>query len=375
MLARVIVVDDQTRTHATIGHLIGQAHTVMMYPHGSLAVDYVREQVADVVFVSLDVADVDGLKLIERLSAHPECPPVIGLCREAVPARIVAAVRAGALDVLVHPLTPAAVRAACLQAIASSSPRGPVLNNDDLVNLVGTSPAIQRVRALAGRVARSHAPVLIVGESGVGKELVARAVHSLSRRNGEPFVARNCGAIPEQLFESEMFGTERGAYTGAVRRQGAFELADQGTLFLDEIGELPLLSQVKLLRAMEGSFHRVGGTDERRSAARIIAATNRDLQVALRDGTFREDLYYRVNVLQITIPPLRDRREDIPMLVQYFARHLGGGDDSHLFGADALARLSSHDWRGNVRELRNVVQRALVYAEETPVRSCDIQFS
>jgi transcriptional regulator with PAS, ATPase and Fis domain len=171
-----------------------------------------------------------------------------------------------------------------------------------------------------------------------------------------------------------MFGTEPGAYTGAVRRLGALELAGHGTLFLDEIGELPLLSQVKLLRALEGSFHRVGGSDERRSHARIIAATNSDLQSAIRTRAFREDLYFRINVLTISIPPLRKRREDIPLLVEHFARDLGGGNGEPLFGADALARLSSHEWRGNVRELRNVVHRALVCAESTPVRGDDIHF-
>ena len=373
-MARVVVIDDEARTHATIRHLLGTCHSVIRYPHGSLSLDYVREQAPDLVFVSLDLADVDGVTLLARLTGQPDCPPVIAFCRSAAPRRIVHAVRAGAYDVLALPLGPEELRGACLRALAESVSTPVHPEDDELAEIVGVSPAMDRVRATVRRVARSDAPVLIAGESGVGKELVARAVHRLSGRSGGPFQARNCGAIPEQLFESEMFGTERGAYTGAVRRQGAFELSEQGTLFLDEIGELPLPAQVKLLRAIEGGFHRVGGTEECRTNVRIVAATNRDLRAALRDGSFREDLYYRVNVLQVTIPPLRHRREDIPLLVDHFHRQVDQHTDAREFASDALARLSGHDWPGNIRELRNVVHRALVCAERNPVRGADIFF-
>ena len=234
---------------------------------------------------------------------------------------------------------------------------------------------MERLRALIRRVARSEAPVLIAGESGVGKELVAQAIHRLSARRSGPFQARNCGALPEQLFESEMFGTERGAYTGAVRRPGAFELAGGGTLFLDEVGELVPANQVKLLRALEnGRIHRVGGTDERSTDVRTIAATNRDLRSALDTGGFRPDLYYRLNVLQLTIPPLRQRREDIPLLVRHFFDCDGELREGRRFSAEALARLSGYDWPGNIRELRNVVHRAAICAESPAVRGDDIQF-
>jgi DNA-binding NtrC family response regulator len=328
----------------------------------------------DLVFVNLDVGDVDGVELVARLTRLPNAAPVISLTRDGDSRRIVAAVRAGSFDVLVHPLTRDLLCECALRA-ATIRPRQIPPNGtaSALRELIGVSSAMENLRSMIARVARSSEPVLIVGESGVGKELVAEAIHRLSPRSGCQFQARNCGAIPEQLFESEMFGTERGAYTGAVRRSGAFELADRGTLFLDEVGELVPANQVKLLRALEnGTFHRVGGSEERYADVRVVSATNRDLRAGLSDGRFREDLYYRLNVLLVMIPPLRHRREDIPMLVRHFSG--AANEEPQRFSLDALARLSDYDWPGNIRELRNVVHRAAVCAERTPVRGADIQF-
>lgn len=375
-MARVVVIDNMAHTHATISHLVSSSHQIIQYPRGTLAVDFVLEKEPDFVFVSLDLTDVNCMELVSRLAEQPDAPPVVSIVGEGDSRRIVAAVRAGAFDVLVRPLCAKEVRECFLRALAARTGSTlSVATDSALRDLIGVSPAMDRLRAMIRRVARSDAPVLILGESGVGKELVAQAVHRLSRRSDGPFQARNCGALPEQLFESEMFGTEPGAYTGAIRRPGAMELADGGSLFLDEVGELVPANQVKLLRALEnGRFHRVGGTQERRADLRIIAATNRDLKEALAQGVLRADLYYRLNVLQITIPPLRHRREDIPLLVQHFYADVEESTEGKRFSADALARLSAYDWPGNIRELRNVIQRAAVCAESTPVRGIDIQF-
>lgn len=375
-MARVVVIDDVTHTHATIGHLLNSRHQIIPYPRGTLSVDFVRENEPDLVFVSLDLPDVNGMELVSRLAEQPDASPVVSIIGDGEPRRIVAAVRAGAFDVIVRPLCAQDIRECCLRALAARARATEGAATDpELQHLIGVSPAMDRLRVMIRQVARSNSPVLVMGESGVGKELVAAAVHRLSRRSDGPFQARNCGALPEQLFESEMFGTEHGAYTGAVRRAGVFELADGGTLFLDEIGELAPANQVKLLRLLEnGMFHRVGGTAERRADVRVIAATNRDLKNAQAEGRFRADLYYRLNVLPVTIPPLRHRREDIPLLVQHFSDDVGETDMGNRFSVDALARLSAHDWPGNIRELRNVVERAAVCAESTPVRGIDIQF-
>ena len=375
-MARVVVIDSVPHTHSTIGHLLDSRHEIIPYPHGTLSVDFVRENEPDIVFVSLDLADVNGMELVARLAEQPDAPPVVSIVGCGDSRQIVAAVRAGAFDVIVRPLCAKDVRECCLRALAAHSrATASAAGESEFRDLIGVSPVMERLRTMIRQVSRSDAPVLIVGESGVGKELVAHAVHRLSTRSDGPFQARNCGAFPEQLFESEMFGTERGAYTGAIRRAGAFELADGGTLFLDEVGELVPANQVKLLRALEnGRFHRVGGTEERRADLRIVAATNRDLKSALAQGDFRADLYYRLNVLQVTIPPLRHRREDIPLLVRHFSDGVGELAEGNRFSMDALARLSAYDWPGNIRELRNVVQRAEVCAESTPVRGIDIQF-
>jgi DNA-binding NtrC family response regulator len=375
-MARVVVIDDVTHTPATIGHLLNSGHQIIPFPRGTLSVDFVRENFPDLVIMSLDVSDVDGLDLVSRLARQADAVPVVCLRGSGDPRRIVAAVRAGAFDVMVRPLRAEILRECCLRALATRAKLTDQVGVEStLREIVGVSPAMDHLRTVITRVARSDAPVLIAGESGVGKELVAKAVHRLSRRANDPFQTRNCGAIPEQLFESEMFGTERGAYTGAIQRPGAFEMADGGTLFLDEVGELVPANQVKLLRALEnGRFHRVGGTAERRVDLRIVAATNRDLKCALANGEFRADLYYRLNVLQITIPPLRHRREDIPVLVQHFHDNIDEIADEKRFSVEALARLSDYDWPGNIRELRNVIHRAAVCAESTPVSGADIQF-
>jgi transcriptional regulator with GAF, ATPase, and Fis domain len=233
--------------------------------------------------------------------------------------------------------------------------------------IVGTSAALQRVLSLVSKVAPTDASVLITGETGTGKELVARAIHRRSQRSSKPFVSVNCAAIPRDLIASELFGHEKGSFTGAVqRRVGRFELADGGTIFLDEVGELPKETQIALLRVLqEHEFERVGGTRSIQTNVRIVAATNRDLRAAIAAGTFRSDLFYRLNVFPLEVPPLRDRREDIPELVEYFIDRCANSVGKNITGINnkSLELLRSYPWPGNIRELQNVIERSIILCE------------
>ena len=233
--------------------------------------------------------------------------------------------------------------------------------------IVGNSGALQKVFSLVSKVAPTDATVLVTGETGTGKELVARAIHRRSHRSSRAFVCVNCAAVPRDLIASELFGHEKGSFTGALqRRLGRFELAEGGTIFLDEVGELPLGTQIALLRVLqEHEFERVGGTRSIRTNVRVIAATNRNLQVAIQAGTFRSDLFYRLNVFPIDMPPLRERREDIPMLVEYFVDHCARKAGKHIHGItkESLDLLRSYPWPGNIRELQNVIERSVIMCE------------
>ncbi len=248
--------------------------------------------------------------------------------------------------------------------------------NGQLQELVGSSPAIRRVYDLIAKVARSDSTVLVLGESGTGKELVAKTIHANSKRTGKPFIPVNCGAIPMELLESELFGHEKGAFTGAVAlRVGRFELADGGTIFLDEIGEMPPILQVKLLRVLqERSFERIGGTKTVQSDVRIIAATNKNLEDAVQEGSFREDLFYRLNVIPITLPPLRERSEDVIALAEFFIhRHAARFDRPPLaLSADVVEIFKVYAWPGNVRELENTLERLIVLSDGDVVSPYDL---
>jgi DNA-binding NtrC family response regulator len=299
--------------------------------------------------------------LIRSLAAEAGGAPIIALSPEAEPGDVVAAMRAGARDFLRRPCAPDEVRRAIRRAIARDgdlpgSPRG---GSDR--PFFGRSPASAAAEARLRLYAESTFPVLIVGESGTGKEVAAQALHLLSPRRGGSFVARNCAAIPELLAESELFGTERGAFTDAVARPGAFELARGGLLFLDEIGDAAPPLQAKLLRVLEtGEFWRLGGRTSVGADFRFVSATGQDLERAAAEGRFRRDLLFRIDTLILELPPLRDRREDIPDLASHFA--LAATRGRACLSATAMDKLSGHDWPGNVRQLRNVVHRALVLA-------------
>ncbi len=257
-----------------------------------------------------------------------------------------------------------------------SDAKSPVTPVDERVNIIGRSERMQRLFRFIGKIAPTESSVLITGESGTGKELLARSIHYQSHRVGKPFLALNCGALPEALLESELFGHVRGSFTGATHdKKGLFEQADGGTILLDEVGELPATSQVKLLRALqEGEIRRVGANSSIRVDVRTISATNRDLRKAMTEGTFREDLYYRLNVFQIEIPPLRERPEDIPLLAGYFCERYAERlkKSVHGFSEEAQMRLMRYPYPGNVRELENIIQRAVTLAEGDEVRAEDL---
>ncbi|MFN8546702.1 MAG: sigma-54 dependent transcriptional regulator [Candidatus Eisenbacteria bacterium] len=336
----------------------------------------------DLLITDLRMPPPDGLTLLREAKAmHPELP-ILVLTAQADPALARAVIEAGAFDYVTKPWNSFELRLRVrrvrerwdLLAERARLERwvdhllGESGADEAMDDLVAKSRSLREVFDLARRVARSDATVLLRGESGTGKTALARVIHRLSARGRAPFVKINCGAIPDALLESELFGHERGAFSGAVREKaGLFEVADQGTLFLDEVGDLPVPLQVKLLTVIEEkTFHRVGGTEMRRADVRILAATHRDLEAALSAGEFREDLFYRLNVFPIEIPPLRDRREDLPLLVEHFLTKRGVGLDR--IGPEVISLLLGHGFPGNIRELENLLERALILAGETPLK-------
>lgn len=344
------------------------------------------EHAWDLVITDLQLPDGDGLSILSRVKEVAPDTAVIVLTAHGSADTAVAAMKLGAHDYLTKPFDLDELRIRARQAIEGGKLRrenrelrAQVGARSGIQGLVGKSASmrglIERVRAVAG----SSSTVLITGESGTGKELVARAIHDLSARRGRPFVAINCGAIAESLLESEMFGHVKGAFTDARQsRAGVFEQANSGTLLLDEIGEMPLSMQVKLLRVLqERKVRRVGGSDEVAIDVRIVAATHRDLRALVREGTFRDDLFYRIDVIQVPVPPLRDRIDDVPLLVSEFASRLfrSGAVQRKTFDPSAIADLMRHSWPGNVRELENVVERALTLTPRESITSADLSLA
>jgi len=340
---------------------------------GTEALDALAQAHYDVVLLDLKLPDVDGLEVLRKITANYPGTAVIVITGTESVKTSVQAMKLGAWNYHVKPIEDfsriiSEIREAAAEASLKASPRPAVSQRPRRSPfLVGETPAIKRVLDLAARAASVDSPVLICGESGTGKELVARIIHENCARKRGRFLAVNCSAVMDSLLESTLFGYERGAFTGAYRRtKGYFEAADGGTLFLDEVGDTSLRLQAKLLRAIEdGSFQRVGGTETVYSDVRIIAATNKDLEQEVRAGRFREDLYYRINVLNINIPPLRERKEDIRLLAGYFLQKHAARMRRHVVGftEECLRRLEAYAWPGNVRELENVVERALAFQD------------
>jgi two-component system nitrogen regulation response regulator NtrX len=366
----VLIADDEPNIRRMVGALLtGEGYEVTETPSGIEAVARVKDGEPDVALVDLMMpGDLDGMATLARLRDVAPDLPVIMMSGRAGLADAVKATKLGAFNFLEKPLTPEGVLLAVASALELRQTRrvARALRAElgFTGEMVGKSEAMSVVRQMIARVAPTDARVLITGESGTGKELVASAIHDGSPRREKPFVRVNCAAIPRDLVESEMFGHERGAFTGATQtRIGRFELAHRGTLFLDEVGDLGPDAQAKLLRAIEAKeIQRVGGNRVIRTDVRILAATNHDLQRAVRGGTFREDLYFRLNVIPLAIPPLRDRSEDVPELVAHFSEQFlqRTGQARPRWRSDALQLLRDYPWPGNVRELANIIERLAI---------------
>jgi DNA-binding NtrC family response regulator len=369
---RIVVVDDEPAQRELIGGFLRkQGHEVLPAASGSEALEYVKNRQVDLVLSDCRMPGMSGPDLLLGTKAvNPEVPLILMTAYGTVETAV-QAMKDGAADYLSKPLDLEELLIRLARVAEQSRLRSEVrdlqaqlVERHRLEGIIGESGRMQEVLALSKRVAPSDATVLIRGESGTGKELIARAIHFNSPRAGGPLVSLNCAALPEQLLESELFGHEKGAFTGAVaQRKGRFEQADRGSIFLDEIGDLSPALQVKLLRVLqEREFERVGGNRTLTVDVRILAATHRDLERAMREGTFRNDLYYRLNVVTIQIPPLRERREDIALLLVHFLRKFAEKNRRDVTGltADARDALLKYDFPGNVRELENIVERAVL---------------
>jgi DNA-binding NtrC family response regulator len=377
----VLLVDDERNMRRVLGALLRRdGHAVLEASDGAQALDLLAHEHVDAVVTDLRMPHLNGLEFLERAHQRQRGLPVILLTAYGTVGSAVEALKQGAFDYLTKPFDPEEVRQVVRKAVRTraldESEARPASDEDPEDLLQGESEALAEVRRMIERVADSPATVLVTGESGTGKEIVARALHARSGRSAGPFVKVNCAAIPETLFESELFGYEKGAFTGAAsRKPGRFELAHGGTLFLDEIGEMPLSTQPKLLRALqESSFYRVGGTRTISVDARLIAATNRELRAAVREGRFREDLFYRLNVVPIHLPPLRERRADVARLAELLRARFATrfAKPCARIGADALAALERHDWPGNIRELENAIERAVLLCDGPELALADL---
>jgi DNA-binding NtrC family response regulator len=376
MTKTVLVVDDDPTQRRLIQAVLERdGFSVSHAENGDAAMAHLASGApVDVVLLDLVMPGMTGHETLREMRSRGFVQPVIVLTASGGVDTVVKAMQAGANDFFIKPASPERITVSIRNALSMTSLKGEVerltkraSNRTTFADLIGTSPAMSLVKRMGERAAKSSIPILITGESGVGKELIARAVHGASERAGKPFVAVNCGAIPENLVESILFGHEKGSFTGATDKHlGKFKEADGGTLFLDEVGELPLDMQVKLLRALqEGEIDPIGSKRSQKVDVRIVSATNRDVAQAVVQGRFREDLYYRLNVFPIEAPALRERREDIPALTEAFIRRFNIEEGKRVVGVapETLAFLNGFDWPGNVRQLENAVYRAIILAD------------
>jgi two-component system response regulator AtoC len=375
---RILVVDDEPGLRQTVSRILAsEGYDTLTAAHGEEALAALAEDDADIVLCDLRMPKMSGLDFIDAYAAGNGRALVIAMSAYGDAETAIAAMQRGAYDYIQKPFRAEEVILCVRKAAEREKLRARVKRLEEELQairgfeIVGHSPAFRAAMDVARKVARHPSTVLITGESGTGKELIARLIHQSSPRADHAFVAVNCGAIPDTLLESELFGHVRGSFTGAsTDKPGLFEEAENGTLFLDEIGELPLPLQVKLLRVLqEGEVRRVGANSSRKVDVRVVAATNRDLAADASAGRFREDLYYRVNVVGVRLPPLRERREDIPELAHHFVRRHGArlGFQTASIDAAGMRLLAEHSWPGNVRELENVIERALVLSGGEPI--------
>ena len=381
MKARILVIDDEAEIRRSVRMILEyEGYDVLEASTGPEGVALAEKESPDLVFLDVKMPGMDGLEALQRIRAASETLPVVIISGHGTVSTAVEATKAGAFDFIEKPLASERVlltiRNALDQTRLADENRSLKRAAEVRHQMVGESPALRHVWDAIKRAAPTNATVLLLGESGAGKELVARSIHRNSLRTRERFVQVNCAAIPEELIESELFGHEKGSFTGAhAQKKGQFEIADRGTLFLDEIGDLSVAMQAKLLRALqEKEIMRVGATRTIKVDVRVIGATNRDLEAMVKDNRFREDLYYRLNIIPITIPPLRNRRDDIKQLVDFFVAKHSVGSQRKIRGVTASARnlIMNYSWPGNVRQLESAIERAILLAEGDEIEVEDL---
>ncbi len=365
----VLVVDDEEGIRESLSGIItDEGYRVASVESGEDALKYIQMEAPELIFLDVWLPGIDGLETLKKIKASMPDVAVVMISGHGTIETAVKATAAGAYDFIEKPLSLERVVLAASRAME----KGSLLRENRKLretlklkwNLVGESPGIKRILSQIDMVSKSNSRVLITGESGTGKEIVAHLVHELSERSGGPFIEVNCAAIPHELIESELFGHEKGSFTGAFeQKRGKFEQAHKGTLFLDEIGDMSFQTQAKLLRVLESKeIQRVGGSKNIAVDTRVIAATNQDIEELIKEGKFRDDLYFRLNVIPVALPPLRERREDIPLLVEYFLGQLAEEYRQPVMrlSAPALERLIEHSWPGNIRELKNMIERLVI---------------
>jgi two-component system nitrogen regulation response regulator NtrX len=369
---RVLIVDDEEAIRSSLKMIFEyEGYEVLLAANGPAGLKIAEKEAPDLVFLDIKMPQMDGLEVLKRLKAAEGSPPVVILSGHGNVKTAVEATKLGAFDFIEKPPESERILLVTRNALGQKrlvdENRRLKLTFDEKYRMVGQSSVLEKVWEAVRRAAPTNATVLISGESGVGKELVARAIHRNSLRKDEAFVQVNCAAIPEELIESELFGHEKGSFTGATEKQiGKFELAHKGTIFLDEVGDMSLRTQAKVLRVLqEGEVERIGSQKTIEVDVRVIAATNKDLEEAIGRGDFREDLYFRLSVIPVRVPPLRERGEDVPVLVQHFVKQFCVENNfrPRAFSPAAIEALKRHPWRGNVRELKNAVERLLIMAE------------
>ncbi|MEK7726135.1 MAG: sigma-54 dependent transcriptional regulator [Nitrospirota bacterium] len=377
MKKRVLLIDDEARVRSSLKMVLEPNYEILQAADAQEGLETFRKEGPDLVLLDVILPGTDGLAVLETLRSESRMTPVIMLTGTKSVKTAVDAMKLGAADYLSKPFDVEELRIVVDRALSSQALerevkqlRAQVVQRYAFHNLIGKSQGMQEIYAKIEQVADSRTTVLITGESGTGKELVAKALHYNSGRHERPFIALNCAALPETLIESELFGHEKGSFTDATaRRVGQFELANTGTLFLDEIGDLSAMTQAKLLRVLqEREFTRIGGVQSIKVDVRIVAATNRNLEDMVRKGQFREDLYYRINVISLFLPPLRERGEDIPLLAKHFlAKRVEEEKRPHIeFGKEALEVLTRYPWPGNVREMENIIEQAFIWSQNCP---------
>jgi DNA-binding NtrC family response regulator len=382
----LVVEDGQSQREMLKDFLAGEGHRVAGAEDGNTAIQQVRDGHFDLLLLDFKMPGMNGIEVLKKIKSINPQISVVMMTAYGTIETAVDAMKLGAVDYIPKPIDLDEL----IILVERIAERQTLIRENEILRkklwkkdvstgqIIYKDPSMEAIVNMAGRVASSRTTVLIQGESGTGKELFARLVHATSPRSGKPMIVVNCGAIPETLLESELFGHEKGAFTGATaRRIGRFEEADRGTLFLDEIGELSPPVQVKLLRFLqEREFQRLGGNQTIRADVRIISATNRNLEERVKEGAFREDLYYRLNVVSMTIPPLRDRKGEIPLLIEYFMKRFSSENDKEIEGlsSEAMDTLLKYDYPGNVRELENIIERAVVIARDRIISIKDLPF-